>query len=68
MISSDDLTNNVKDSHQEANTTQPTITAVFRLLREVQDGQANLDLMPWTLDSRANSQVLILALQRCLRR
>ena len=42
-MSSDDLTDNLKDSDQGDNTTQPTITAVFRLLREVKEGQERLN-------------------------
>ncbi len=38
----DDLTHNLTNSDQEDKTTQPTITAVFRLLRDVQDGQTSL--------------------------
>ena len=39
---SDDPTRDLNDSENEVNTTQPTITAVFRLLREVKDGQESL--------------------------
>ncbi|HSE37496.1 MAG TPA: hypothetical protein VLG74_09355 [Blastocatellia bacterium] len=42
-MSSDDLTHNLRDSGEEDNTTQPTITAVFRLLREVKEGQERLN-------------------------
>jgi predicted nucleic acid-binding Zn-ribbon protein len=41
-MSSDDLTHNL-NSGEEDNITQPTITAVFRLLRDVQDGQKGLN-------------------------
>ena len=51
-MSSDDLTNNLKNSDKEDNTTQPTITAVFRLLREVHEGQASLNSRIDTLESR----------------
>jgi hypothetical protein len=50
-MSSDDLTHNL-NSDQEDNTTQPTITAVFRLLREVQDGQTSLNSRFDALESR----------------
>jgi chromosome segregation ATPase len=36
-MSSDDLTNTRKNSNAEDKTTQPTITAVFRLLSEMDD-------------------------------
>jgi hypothetical protein len=39
---SDDPTRDLNDSENEVNTTQPTITAVFRLVREVKDGQESL--------------------------
>jgi uncharacterized protein YukE len=42
-MSSDDLTHKLKDNDQGDNTTQPTITAVFRLLREVKEGQERLN-------------------------
>lgn len=32
----DDLTDNIEDAHQDDNETQPTITAVFRLLQDVE--------------------------------
>ena len=41
-MSSDDPTRDLNDSENEVNTTQPTITAVFRLVREVRDGQESL--------------------------
>src|SRR5882724_3180877 len=41
-MSSDDLTRNL-NSDEEDNTTKPTITAVFRLVREVRDGQTSLN-------------------------
>ena len=41
-MSSDDPTRDLNDSENEVNTTQPTITAVFRLVREVKDGQESL--------------------------
>ena len=41
-MSSDDPTHDLNDSENEINTTQPTITPVFRLLREVRDGQESL--------------------------
>ena len=42
-MSSDDLKRNL-NSDEEDNTTKPTITAVFRLLREVQNGQTEPQL------------------------
>ena len=50
-MSSDDLTRNL-NSDEEDNTTKPTITAVFRLLREVQDGQTSLNSRFDALESR----------------
>ena len=41
-MSSDDPTRDLNDSENEVNTTQPTITAVFRLVRELKDGQEGL--------------------------
>ena len=41
-MSSDDVTRNLTNNDGADGTTQPTITAVFRLLREVQDGQTGL--------------------------
>ena len=54
-MSSDDLTRNL-NSDEEDNTTKPTITAVFRLLREVQDGQTSLNARFDTLESSFNSR------------
>ena len=50
-MSSDDPTNNLTDSDEQDNTTQATITAVFRLLREVQGGQTSLNSRFDTLES-----------------
>ena len=50
-MSSDDLTRNL-NSDQQDNTTKPTITAVFRLLREVQDGQTSFNSRFDALESR----------------
>jgi chromosome segregation ATPase len=50
-MSSDDLKHNL-NSDEEDNTTKPTITAVFRLLREVQDGQTSLNSRFDALESR----------------
>ena len=50
-MSSDDLTRNL-NSDEEDNTTKPTITAVFRLLREVQDGQTSHNSRFDALESR----------------
>jgi chromosome segregation ATPase len=50
-MSSDDLKRNL-NSDEEDNTTKPTITAVFRLLREVQDGQTSLNSRFDALESR----------------
>ena len=54
-MSSDDLTRNL-NSDEEDNTTKPTITAVFRILREVQDGQTSLNARFDTLESSFNSR------------
>lgn len=51
-MSSDDLTNNLADSSVDDKATQPTITAVFRLLHEVQDGQKSLNSRFDALESR----------------
>lgn len=54
-MSSDDLTHNL-NSDEGDNTTQPTITAVFRLLRDVQDGQKSLSSRFDALESSVNSR------------
>ena len=54
-MSSDDLTRNL-NGDEEDNTTKPTITAVFRILREVQDGQTSLNARFDTLESSFNSR------------
>ena len=54
-MSSDDLTRNL-NSDEEDNTTKPTITAVFRILREVQGGQTSLNARFDTLESSFNSR------------
>ena len=53
---SDDLTENLTNSDKEDNTTQPTITAVFRLLREVWEGQTSLGSRLDTLESSVNAR------------
>jgi len=50
-MSSDDLTRN-SNSDDEATITKPTITAVFRLLREVKDGQTIFSARFDALESR----------------
>ena len=50
-MSSDDLTRNL-NYDEEDNTTKPTIAAVFRLLREVRDGQTGLNARFDALESR----------------
>jgi chromosome segregation ATPase len=50
-MSSDDVTQDLTNSDKEDNTTQPTITAVFRLLREVREGQTSLNSRLDTLES-----------------
>jgi chromosome segregation ATPase len=54
-MSSDDLKRNL-NSDEEDSTTKPTITAVFRLLREVRDGQTSLNARFDTLESSFNSR------------
>ena len=54
-MSSDDLTRNLNSDEQD-NTTKPTITAVFRLLREVKDGQTSLNSRFDALESSVNSR------------
>lgn len=51
-MSNDDLTQKLTNADQEDNTTQATITAVFRLVREVQDGQKGLNSRIDGLESR----------------
>jgi chromosome segregation ATPase len=51
-MSNDDLTQKLTNADQEDNTTQATITAVFRLVREVQDGQKGLNSRIDALESR----------------
>ena len=55
-MSNDDPTHNLPNSGEQDNTTQATITAVFRLLREVQDGQTSLNSRLDTLESSLNSR------------
>jgi hypothetical protein len=55
-MSSDDVTHNLANSDEEDSATQPTITAVFRLLREVQDGQTSLKSRFDALESSLNSR------------
>ncbi len=55
-MSSGDLTRNLTNSDEGDSTTQPTITAVFRLLREVQDGQRGLNSRFDALESSVNSR------------
>ena len=55
-MSSDDLTRNLTSKDEEDNTTKPTITAVFRLLREVKDGQTSLNARIDALESSVNSR------------
>jgi len=54
-MSSDDLTQNQAPGDQDANTTQPTITAVFRLLSEVRDGQIVLNSRLVELEKRPDA-------------
>jgi chromosome segregation ATPase len=51
-MSGDDLTNNPVDSSEDDKATKPTITAVFRLLQEVQNGQTGLNSRIEGLESR----------------
>src|SRR4030095_4835353 len=51
-MSSDDLTNNATDSSEENKATKPTITAVFRLLQEVRNGQTSLNSRLEGLEAR----------------
>ncbi len=55
-MSSDDHTHNLTDSSEDDMATQPTITAVFRLLRDVQDGQTSLNSRFDALESSVNSR------------
>jgi hypothetical protein len=55
-MSSDDHTHNLTDSREDDMATQPTITAVFRLLRDVQDGQTSLNSRFDALESSVNSR------------
>ena len=51
-MSSDDITDKTANKDEEDKTTQPTITAVFRLLTEVRDGQARLESRHEAFESR----------------
>ena len=54
-MSSDDLTPPT-DSSEDDKATQPTITAVFRLLQKVQDGQTSLNSRFAAFESSVNSR------------
>ena len=54
-MSSDDLTDKTNNDETD-NTTQPTITAVFRLLSEVRDRQARLESRYESFESKVNSR------------
>jgi len=54
-MSHDDVTKNLNRDEEE-NATQPTITAVFRLLREVQDGQKSLSARLEAFEANVNSR------------
>ena len=51
-MSSDDITDKTANKDEEDKTTQPTITAVFRLLTEVRDRQARLESRHEAFESR----------------
>ena len=51
-MSSDDITDKTANKDEEEKTTQPTITAVFRLLTEVRDRQARLESRHEAFESR----------------
>ena len=51
-MSSDDITDKTANKDEEEKTTQPTITAVFRLLTEVRDRQARLESHHEAFESR----------------
>jgi uncharacterized phage infection (PIP) family protein YhgE len=55
-MSNDDVTQDLTNTDKEANTTQPTITAVFRLLRDVQEGQTSLSSRFDALESSVNAR------------
>jgi predicted nuclease with TOPRIM domain len=52
---SDDLSDKLTNNDETDNTTQPTITTVFRLLSEVRDRQARLESQYESLNSRFES-------------
>jgi hypothetical protein len=54
-MSSDDLTRPFDDSDKDDKGTQPTITAVFRLLRKVDEGQEGIDARLASVESRLAS-------------
>jgi hypothetical protein len=56
-MSSDDLTRPLADSDKEDKVTQPTITAVFRLLREVDEGQKGLKTRLDNVESGFNTRL-----------
>ena len=51
-MSSDDLTDRPANKDQADKTTQPTMTAIFRLLTEVRDGQSRLEARLERLEAR----------------
>jgi hypothetical protein len=51
-MSSDDVADKTANKDEEDKTTQPTITAVFRLLTEVRDRQARLESRHEAFESR----------------
>jgi hypothetical protein len=56
MMNSDDPTDKQTNNDETENTTQPTITAVFRLLSEVRDRQARLEFRFESFESKVNSR------------
>src|SRR5262245_49943127 len=51
-MSSEDITDDTANKDEENKTTQPTITAVFRLLTEVSDRQARLESRHHAFETR----------------
>ena len=55
-MSSDDLTDKQANNDETDHTTQPTITAIFRLLSEVRDRQGSLESRFESFESSVNSR------------
>ena len=56
-MSNDDLIPTLPDSNEDEKTTQPTITGVFRLLRELEKGQKGLNTRLDEVESRLGREI-----------